>query len=108
MIDWYRSGEDVERRLPTLSTIPWPCLRDSTYWYLTEYPELMRMAVQRLEDRWEGRNEKRASFAPLLQSFFTGRLMQQKQRVRTQSAPTGTFRLLLRFWRKNCGNHHPV
>lgn len=55
MIDWYRSGEDVERRLPTLSTFLGHVSVDSTYWYLTEYPELMRMAVQRLEDRWEGR-----------------------------------------------------
>jgi hypothetical protein len=55
MIDWYRLGEDVERRLPTLSTFLGHVSVDSTYWYLTEYPELMRMAVQRLEDRWEGR-----------------------------------------------------
>jgi integrase/recombinase XerD len=55
MIDWYRSGEDVERRLPILSAFLGHVSVDSTYWYLTEHPELMRMAVHRLENRWEGR-----------------------------------------------------
>lgn len=55
MIDWYRSGEEVERRVPILSTFLGHASVDSTYWYLTEYPELMQMAVQRLEARWEGR-----------------------------------------------------
>jgi len=27
-----------------------------TYWYLTACPELMGCAVQRLEQRWEGRS----------------------------------------------------
>ena len=45
------------------------------------------------------RNE--ASFAPLLQSFFTGRLMQQKQASpHTICSYRDTFRLLLRFLEK--------
>jgi len=55
MIDWYRAGEDIERRLPTLSAFLGHVSAESTYWYLTEYPELMQMAVQRLETRWEER-----------------------------------------------------
>ena len=52
LIDWYRSGGNVECRLPSLSTYLGHVSVDSTYWYLTEYPELMRLAVNRLEARW--------------------------------------------------------
>ncbi len=54
LIDWYRSGKDIEAHLPVLSTfLGHACVR-STYWYLTEHPELMKLAVQRLDARWEG------------------------------------------------------
>jgi len=53
LVQWYRSGQDVERRLPYyrrilvmfMSAIPTgiDCL-----------PELMGLAVKRLEKRWEG------------------------------------------------------
>lgn len=56
LIRWYQSGADVERRLPVLSTfLGHVCVRN-TYWYLTEHPELMRLAVQRLDTRWEGQS----------------------------------------------------
>lgn len=54
MINWYKSGEDIERRLPALSAFLGHRSVESTYWYLTEYPELMQLAAQRLETRWEG------------------------------------------------------
>lgn len=54
LIDWYRSGKDIEAYLPVLSTfLGHACVR-STYWYLSEHPELMKLAVQRLDARWEG------------------------------------------------------
>lgn len=53
MIQWYRSGEDVERRLPVLSTYLGHAHVSDTYWYLTHCPELMEWAVKRLESRWE-------------------------------------------------------
>lgn len=56
LIDWYRSGEDVEARLPVLSTYLGHVSVENTYWYLTEYPELMNLAVQRLNARWEERS----------------------------------------------------
>ena len=52
LIDWYRSGEDVEARLPVLSTYLGHVSVENTYWYLTEYPELMNLAVRRLNARW--------------------------------------------------------
>jgi len=56
LMQWYRSGQDVERRLPVLSTyLGHGHVRD-TYWYLTACPELMGLATTRLEQRWEERS----------------------------------------------------
>jgi len=54
LIDWYRSGNDIEARLPVLSTFLGHVRVRDTYWYLNEHPELMRLAVQRLDARWGG------------------------------------------------------
>lgn len=53
MIEWYRSGKDVERLLPVLSTYLGHAHVSDTYWYLTHCPELMGWAVKRLENQWE-------------------------------------------------------
>jgi integrase len=52
LLRWYRSGEDVERRLPVLSTYLGHVHVADTYWYLSGCPELMGQAVARLEHRW--------------------------------------------------------
>jgi len=52
LLRWYRSGEDVERRLPVLSTYLGHAHVADTYWYLSACPELMGLAVGRLERRW--------------------------------------------------------
>ncbi len=53
LIHWYRSGQDVERRLPILSTYLGHVHVADTYWYLTGCPELMGLAVKRFEDYCE-------------------------------------------------------
>ena len=53
LVQWYRSGQDVERRLPILSTYLGHVHVADTYWYLTACPELMGLAVQRFGDYWE-------------------------------------------------------
>lgn len=53
LLRWYRAGDDVERRLPVLSTYLGHVHVSDTYWYLTACPELMGLAVERLEQRWE-------------------------------------------------------
>lgn len=55
LVRWYRSGQDVERRLPVLSTYLGHVHVSDTYWYLTACPELMGLAVKRLEEHWEKR-----------------------------------------------------
>ena len=53
LLDWYRSGQNVDTLLPVLSTyLGHSCIRD-TYWYLSACPELMEHAARRLEQYWE-------------------------------------------------------
>jgi len=49
LIRWYRSGVDVERHLPELSTYLGHVHITDTYWYLSAVPELMHLAARRLE-----------------------------------------------------------
>lgn len=53
LLEWYRNGKDVERKLPLLSTYLGHVKVKDTYWYLTACPELMGLAVKLLEQRWE-------------------------------------------------------
>lgn len=53
LLRWYRSGEDVEQRIPVLSTFLGHARASDTYWYLSACPELMGHAARRLEQRWE-------------------------------------------------------
>lgn len=55
LLGWYRSGEDAQRRLPVLSTYLGHVRVSDTYWYLSAHPQLMRLAVDRMERRWESR-----------------------------------------------------
>ncbi len=54
LLHWYRCGEEIEPRLPILSTYLGHVHVSDTYWYLSAYPELMGQAVDRLERHWEG------------------------------------------------------
>src|SRR4051794_21741689 len=49
ILDAYRSGDDVQARLPLLSTYLGHVHPGSTYWYLQAAPELLALAGQRLE-----------------------------------------------------------
>jgi integrase/recombinase XerD len=53
LLRWYASGADAARRLPVLSTYLGHVHVADTYWYLSEWPELMSQAMARLERRWE-------------------------------------------------------
>ena len=53
LINWYRSKEDPERRLPLLSAFLGHVHLADIQWYLSASPELMREAMRRLEHRWE-------------------------------------------------------
>jgi integrase len=55
LLQWYRSGEDAEQRLPILSAYLGHVHVSDTFWYLSAWPELMQEAMLRLEGRWEDR-----------------------------------------------------
>jgi len=54
MIDWQRSGVNVDERIATLSTYLGHVSPADTYWYLSASPELMALAADRVHDRFGG------------------------------------------------------
>jgi integrase len=54
LLRWYRAGDDVERRLPVLSTYLGHSRVSETYWYMSLCPELMGLTVARYEQWLEG------------------------------------------------------
>ena len=55
LLRWYRTGVDVERRLPLLSTFLGHTSVEDTYWYLQATPELLHWAARRVEAPRGGR-----------------------------------------------------
>lgn len=49
MIDWYKASADPKALMPILSTYLGHLNPSNTYWYLTAVPELVVMAVERVE-----------------------------------------------------------
>lgn len=49
LIEWYRSGLDVDRLMPRLATYLGHVRVAETYWYIQAVPELLRLATERLE-----------------------------------------------------------
>jgi integrase/recombinase XerD len=48
LLDWHQAGEDIDRRMPLLSTFLGHVSPASTYWYLEAVPELMEHISRRL------------------------------------------------------------
>jgi integrase len=49
LVNWYRSGVDVQAHLPILSAFLGHTCPEHTYWYLQATPELLALAAERLE-----------------------------------------------------------
>jgi integrase/recombinase XerD len=49
LLGWYRAGEDIDRRMPLLSTFLGHVDPASTFWYLEAVPELLELVSRRLE-----------------------------------------------------------
>lgn len=56
VLDCYRTGADLDARLPLLSTYLGHVNPANTYWYLTGSPELLALAGERLEASLGGRS----------------------------------------------------
>ena len=96
LVRWYRAGVDVERRLPFSRYLGHTKVTD-TYWYLEAIPELLRLALARVERR-RCPMISSTTFAGLLEAFFTDHLMRQRQvGPHTIVSYRETFRQLLRF-----------
>ena len=54
LLNWYRTGVDVEQRLPTLAAYLGHAHLHDTFWYLTGTPELLHEVAQRLTPNLEG------------------------------------------------------
>jgi len=54
LLRWYRSGEEIARRMPVLSTYLGHLNVSGTYWYLGSTPELITAASKLIEARWKG------------------------------------------------------
>jgi len=50
LLGWYRAGEDIDRRMPLLSTYLGHVDPASTYWYLEAVPELLELVSRLLEE----------------------------------------------------------
>jgi integrase len=49
LVDWIEAGEDIDQRMPELSTFLGHVQPESTYWYLQAVPELMALIAARLQ-----------------------------------------------------------
>ena len=52
LLGWYRSGENVQAKIPALSTYLGHREPSSTYWYLSAAPELLALAAARRDTAW--------------------------------------------------------
>jgi len=52
LLDWYRAGEDVQSKMPSLSTYLGHREPAYTYWYLSAAPELLALAAARQDSAW--------------------------------------------------------
>ena len=52
LLSWYRSDEDVQAKIPSLSTYLGHREPASTYWYLSAAPELLALAAARQHTNW--------------------------------------------------------
>jgi len=55
LVEWYRAGHDVERKMPGLATYLGHVDIAHTYWYVQAIPELLQLATERL---MAGRRER--------------------------------------------------
>lgn len=50
LLKWYRNGLDVEREIPKLATYLGHTHVSDSYWYISAIPELMHLAIERMEN----------------------------------------------------------
>jgi integrase/recombinase XerD len=61
LLAWYRANEDVQAKIPALSTYLGHRTPASTYWYLSAAPELLALAAARQDTAWSATRQGSAS-----------------------------------------------
>jgi integrase len=59
LLSWYRVGEDLQSKIPSLSTYLGHREPASTYWYLSAAPELLALAAARQDTAWSAARPRR-------------------------------------------------
>jgi integrase/recombinase XerD len=54
LLDWYRSGEDIDAEMPALSGYLGHTTPEGTFWYVSAVPELMQLAAARAAGKEDG------------------------------------------------------
>ena len=90
LISWYRSGADVEARLPALSTWLGHVDPQATYWYLQQARNCSPSPPSGPGKATRPGGTVMSDLAPILQGFFTDRMITQKHASEHTIAPTGT------------------
>jgi hypothetical protein len=102
LIGWYRTGEEVDPKLPLLSTYLGHVNPSSTYWYMEAVPELLQLISARLEETPRGADM--TLIAETLEPFFGERLITQRNSSpQTIAAYRDPLRLLLSFAQQETG-----
>jgi integrase len=52
LLGWYRSDDNIQAKIPALSTYLGHREPASTYWYLSAAPELLALAADRRDTAW--------------------------------------------------------
>ena len=102
LLGWYRDGADVAARMPLLSTYLGHVHPANTYWYLSAAPELLALVAG--TPRRRRQRTAMSALAPIMEGFFTERLIGQRQASpHTVASYRDTFRLLLGFAQRRTG-----
>ena len=102
LLGWYSLGVDVDAHMPLLSTFLGHSHPENTYWYLSAVPELLFLAAERLKRA--GKGAVMRALAPSLETYFTERLVRQRQASpHTVAAYRDAWRLLLVFTQQRTG-----
>ncbi|WP_254515859.1 hypothetical protein [Novosphingobium sp. G106] len=104
LLRWYRAGDDVEQRLPILSTYLGHSHTSCTYWYLGLSRADGACCAAARCPVGAGVMTRSPPIAPLIERYFAQRLMHQRGvSPHTVASYRDTFRLLLCFAQRRLG-----
>ena len=101
LLDWHQAGENVDPRMPLLSTLLGHVDPASSYWYLEAVPQLLELISRRLEQRPGCSDDRARARASGVLHGASDRPAQLKPG--DDRRLPDAFRLLLRFAHRQTG-----